>query len=513
VLKFLLMLLFAISLQTQAATPINLRQQPASLLQTFQTGKSALQEISRITDFNHTTHIHLQQTYAGYKVWSANAVIHAGKQKTMNGIIYRDLETDLANSPAYLFQPAQAAHALQLATTQWQSQSTNKNPLTHTSCELIVYVDQDNKAHWAFQTSFTASGDLPIKPIYIMDALTFKIYQQWNNIQTLEETNGGGFGGNKKVGKFIYDNIGNDLPDLIIERNALTKKCLLENTDVSARDRRKHDAVVQFNCASQDKQHQLFWDADEDSVNGAYSPANDALYAGYVIKKMYQDWYNIPVLVTPADKPMLLTMRVHENVDNAYWDGEQMTFGDGIKAFYPLVSIGVAAHEISHGFTEQHASLIYNGQSGGLNEAFSDMAAQAAEFYSVGHNNWQIGAEILKADNAALRYMDEPTKDCHGGKPGQQCSVSSLKDYRNSLDVHFSSGIFNKFFYLLSTSKNWDTRKAFGVMVQANTSYWTPTTTFTEAACGVLSAAKDYHFDVTAVNYAATVVGINTKEC
>src|SRR4029079_4516028 len=128
-----------------------------------------------------------------------------------------------------------------------------------------------------------------------------------------------------------------------------------------------------------DEQHnKLYWDADLHTVNGGYSPDNDALFGGAVIKNMYQQWYGVPVLKENG-KPMMLVMVVHNPIDNAFWDGKKMTFGDGVRMFYPLTSLGVAAHEISHGFTEQHSNLTYYGQSGGMNEAYSDMAAQAAE--------------------------------------------------------------------------------------------------------------------------------------
>ena len=64
-------------------------------------------------------------------------------------------------------------------------------------------------------------------------------------------------------------------------------------------------------------------------------------------------------------------------------------------------------------------------------------AAQAAEFYSTGKNSWQIGPEIVKG-KGALRYMDDPTKD---GK-----SIANVKDYTDDLNVHYSSGVFNKVF-------------------------------------------------------------------
>ena len=87
---------------------------------------------------------------------------------------------------------------------------------------------------------------------------------------------------------------------------------------------------------------------------------------------MYRNWYNT------APLSFKLKMRVHysRNYENAFWDGSQMTFGDGATTFYPLVSLDVAAHEVSHGFTEQNSGLVYSGQSGGINEAFSDMAGK-----------------------------------------------------------------------------------------------------------------------------------------
>jgi Zn-dependent metalloprotease len=181
-----------------------------------------------------------------------------------------------------------------------------------------------------------------------------------------------------------------------------------------------------------------------------------------------------------------------------------MYYGDGLNTFYPLTSLGVGAHEISHGFTSQHSNLTYEKQSGGLNESFSDMAAQAAEFYSTGHNTWEIGPEIFKA-NGALRYMADPSKDGH--------SIGNAKDYNDSLNVHYTSGVFNKLFYLLGTTKDWDTRKAFDVMVNANMHYWTASSTFADAACGAVKAAKDLHYDVAAVTDASNGVGIDTSHC
>ena len=514
-----------------AAKPVNLRYESIAVMR-FLSADSSFQQISSAVDFNQTLHVRVQETYKGYPVWTGDAVVHvphggsmAGKNAmhsimqggknthtTMNGVVYEELAPDLANTPAYVFTPAQAEKAVQFATESYQKKSGIKAAVTQPKSSLMVYVDENNKAHWAYLVSFeTAPAQgLPEKPTYIVDGTSFHVYKEWDNIQTLDNEaldneEGGGFGGNEKMGKLVYDNLQGDLPELEIGRDAAANMCFLQNADVTVKDRRHRDAVISFGCETPDNDHNhIYWDADADAVNGGYSPSNDALYAGKVIKEMYQKWYNVPVL-TQNGKPMMLNMRVHERMDNAYWDGSQMTFGDGISMFYPLVSLGVAAHEISHGFTEQHSNLVYSGQSGGLNEAFSDMAAQAAEFYSVGHNSWQIGPEIFKAENQALRYMDNPPKD---GR-----SIGNAKDYKPWLDVHYSSGVYNKFFYLLGTSAGWDTKKAFDVMVHANTNYWTSGTSFQEAACGVVLAAIDHKYGVEAVNEAAAGVGIDTSTC
>lgn len=503
-----------------AATPIDLRHQALTALKSFVADKTALIKCDSETDFNQTTHTRLQQTYAGYSVWGASPVMHESRypleKTTMNGLIYRDLAADLGEVPAYILSAAQQDKVLQQAVELYEKASGARSDIGEATAKVIIYVDANNQAHWAFIASFlTKSGQgTPIRPTYIFDAIKLNLYQQWNNIKSLEKALGGGFGGNQKTGKHSYDSLAGDFPKLEIQRDTQSKFCYLKNADVAVKDARNQFSIVKYSCPEKNPQHNnLFWDADLDGINGAYSPDNDALYIGKIVKDMYQKWYGIPVL-TKNGKPMMLDMLVHAKMENAMWDGREMIFGDGGSYFYPLVSLGVGAHEISHGFTEQHSNLEYYGQSGALNESFSDMASKAAEFYALGSNDWRMGADIVKAKDKALRYMDEPTRDCpSGGRPGNDCSISHVKDYRAHLDVHYSSGVFNKAFYLLSTAPGWNTKKAFDVMVHANAHYWTATDNFAAAACGVIDAAKDYKYDVASVAKAMTAVGIKTVDC
>lgn len=62
--------------------------------------------------------------------------------------------------------------------------------------------------------------------------------------------------------------------------------------------------------------------------------------------------------------------------DNAFWNGVAIHIGDGCGTFHPLSSIDVVAHEVAHGFTTYTSGLVYSGEHGGMNEAFSDMAGE-----------------------------------------------------------------------------------------------------------------------------------------
>jgi len=181
-----------------------------------------------------------------------------------------------------------------------------------------------------------------------------------------------------------------------------------------------------------------------------------------------------------------------------------MNFGDGASTFYPLVSLDVTSHEISHGYTEQNSGLQYTGQSGGMNEAYSDIAGEAAEFYDRGAADFLVGRDIVKTSAGigdALRYMCNPPQD--GG------SIDNASKYTSSLDVHYSSGVYNKSFCLLAKTTGWDVKKAFQVYALANKSYWTATSTFNSGACGVESAATDLGYTKADVTAAFSAVGVS----
>ncbi|STY30500.1 zinc metalloproteinase precursor [Legionella wadsworthii] len=497
-------LALGISSSARAAEPIDLqkasleqiKQKFALTTQGISPAKDSLSFISEHTDNNKITHVRLQQQYAGFPVYGGYAIMHsmytvkslskAQSNVAMNGVIYEGLQTELGQPDASFVKNADAA--LQ----QFKAKYTGKE-LRDEKVTPMVYIDAQHNAHWAYKVSVLVvhQDQIPERPTAIIDAQTNKPFVQWNDIKTATESvSGAGFGGNRKTKFYQY---GVDLPHLDLTRDSSSATCFMENSAVKVIDMghrySSRNKAMKFNCPANDSNIYLtgYKGDGYDKDNGAASPTNDALYSGHVIHYMYQEWYGANALSNSDGSPMQLVMRVHygEGYENAYWDGKQMTFGDGDTMMYPLVSLGVAAHEISHGFTEQHSNLEYYGQSGGMNEAFSDMAAQAAEYYSVNKSTWQIGGEIMKETSGweALRWMDKPSRD------GE--SIDTADEYYGGLDVHYSSGVYNHLFYILANQPDWNTRLAFDVMVKANMDYWTPYSNFDDGGEGMVSAITD----------------------
>jgi pseudolysin len=530
----LLISIIALPLSATAATSVDLAQQPVSFLKQHPLTPFTFKEIKRSIARHTITHIRIQQTYQNYPVYGADAVIHIPgsypgnanflaliNDKTyMNGRIYSDLASDLTFAPTAIFTE-QTRKAL--LTKQISAFKHNKNIITQPTsqhADLIVYVDYQEKAHWAYKIHFiikTAVNRAPEKPTYIIDALDGKIYLQWNDMKTTEDelVSGGGFAGNHKTGQKILDSAPGHVDSLNIYRNPNTHSCKLENPFFKVKSYRNLE-TVSFLCELPNVDfNEVYWNGNFDQVGTSWSPSNDVLFGAEATQKMFLAWYEIPVL-SENHGSRKTTLKVHDPMINAYWDGNLASFGDslGSSMFNPFTQLDTVTHELCHGFTEQNANLNYYGQSGGLNESFSDMAGIAAEFFIYKHTDFLVGYGDLTAKGKSLRYMDKPSKDCAANnKPGRDCSIDHISQYHSKLNVHYSSGIFNHVFYVLANSPHWDPRMAFDIMVEANLNYWTSNTQFIEAACGVLQSANDLSYTLTDVQAAFTRVGIDTQNC
>lgn len=340
-----------------------------------------------------------------------------------------------------------------------------------------IYRDESGKARIIYLVSWFDESQAPTRPHMIFDANSAELLDRWEGLTTKDAT---GPGGNLKTGKYYY---GKDLGFLEVDNNCAMTTSVVDTIDMNGS--KTGGKVHQFPCSENTHKE----------INGAYSPLNDGHYFARKIFSMYSDWYGKSPLTQK------LRMRIHysTNYQNAFWNGQEMTFGDGGNDLYPLVNMDVTGHEVSHGFTEQNSDLAYKEQSGGINEAFSDMAGEALEFYVKNKADLICGDDISK-NGAMLRFMDDPTKD---GR-----SIGHIKDYKKGIDVHLSSGIFNKAFYNIATAKDYDVKKALDIFVLANQVYWNQNTNFDDGACGVYKAAKDKKYPLLSVYKAFKIVGI-----
>ncbi|MET9895825.1 M4 family metallopeptidase [Streptomyces sp. NPDC006465] len=228
--------------------------------------------------------------------------------------------------------------------------------------------------------------------------------------------------------------------------------------------------------------------------------------------------------------------RVHygNSYVNAFWDDGCfcMTYGDGSGNADPLTALDVAGHEMSHGVTSNTAGLNYSGESGGLNEATSDIFGTGVEFYANNSSDvgdYLIGEKIdINGDGTPLRYMDKPSKD-GGSKDSWYSGVGNV-------DVHYSSGVANHFFYLLSegsgakvingVSYNSPTSdglpvtgigrdKALQIWYRALTTKFVSTTNYAAARTGTLAAAGELYgttsAEYTAVQNAWAAVNVGSR--
>lgn len=131
------------------------------------------------------------------------------------------------------------------------------------------------------------------------------------------------------------------------------------------------------------------------------------------------------------------------NYVNAYWNGTQMVYGDGdnVNSRSLALSMDVTAHELTHAVTERSSALVYSGESGGLNEAMSDIFGEICEWHRdnagditgpTSSNTWMVGEDIWLA-SPALRYLDDPARD--------GTSLDFWTSTSGNVDVHYSSGI------------------------------------------------------------------------
>jgi len=183
------------------------------------------------------------------------------------------------------------------------------------------------------------------------------------------------------------------------------------------------------------------------------------------------------------------------SMENAFWNGQAMFYGNGGNAFEPLArSLDVAGHELSHGVVQSTANLEYVGQSGAMNESFADVFGAMID-----RDNWQIGEDVVNSSvfpSGALRDLQDPN---NGGNSlsdagWQPKNMSQFQNLPNTPQgdfggVHINSGIPNHAFYQLAIQIGKD--KAEDIFFRCLTKYLTKSSQFVDLRLGSEQSAQD----------------------
>ncbi|MDC8639891.1 M4 family metallopeptidase [Xanthomonas hortorum] len=214
-----------------------------------------------------------------------------------------------------------------------------------------------------------------------------------------------------------------------------------------------------------------------------------------------------------AGMPLIGSVHYERGYDNAFWDGEQMVFGDGDGEVFNrfTIAIDVVGHELTHGVTERSANLIYQGQSGALNESVSDVFGVLIKQYtlrqSASEADWIIGAGLLMPgiNGVGLRSMQAPGTAYDDPALGKDPQPATMAGYVNTQEddggVHYNSGIPNHAFYRAAVAIG-------GAAWETTGRIWYRTLTGGELAAGADFAT----FAARTVSIASADYGANSVE-
>jgi Zn-dependent metalloprotease len=462
-----------------------------------------------VVDDNGTEHVRLDRRYKGLRVVGGDLVIHSHGSGTFLGATHTLQRTiDMAVKPGVSAAKAQAA-----ALTAHAGSAQGVAP------ELVVYARASTPVlAWETRVFGQRADATPSELHVIVDAKTGAVLESWDDVQ---DTAAAG------TGKGFFSGTVALTTDLVSGTYALRDPSRGSTYTTNMKNRTSGNGTV-------------FTDAD--NVWGNFTTSDTATIgvdAQYGTAVTWDYFKTIHGRNGIANNGVGAFNRVHysRNYNNAFWSDSCfcMTYGDGDgTTFNPFDSLDVAGHEMTHGVTSRTAKLVYSGESGGLNEATSDIFGTLVEFYAANANDtgdYQIGEKLYKSGTKALRYMYSPNTDGSSA----DCWYAGL----GALDVHYSSGVANHFFYLLAegsqpaagpaspTCVSGNTKKATGATVLSGigrdkagaiwyrslTVYMTSSTNYAAARTATLTAATDLYgagsAEVAAVASAWSAVLVN----
>jgi Zn-dependent metalloprotease len=463
--------------------------------------KDALIEKKRETDKIGFTHYRYQQFYNGVEVYGSQYLIHEKNQKIIssNGKLVSGVTQSSSASLKSKDAVQKAITHVNAEKYMWESSGEEqllkqiKNDVTATyypKAEL-VYFDKyfaQNGSNYKLTYKVEVYSKKPLaKQDVFVDAQTGEIIHAFNKIHTVEVT-----------GSAITKYAGTQS----IQTDSLSP------TSFRLREYSRGGGIETYNM-QQGTNYALAVDfTDADNIWNNFNAQQDeaATDAHWAAEMTYDYFLNNHGRNSYDDAGTKLLSYVHYDVaySNAFWDGVRMTYGDGDGSTYTaLTSLDVSGHEIAHGVTEYTANLIYQNESGALNESFSDVFGAAIEFYADPVNgDWFVGEDFDVSGNG-FRSMSDPNAQ---GDPDTYLGVNWEFTAVDNGGVHTNSGVQNYWFYLLSdggsgTNDNGDAYAVTGLGIDTAAAiayrnlsvYLTQSSEYADARAGSLQAAEDLY--------------------
>jgi Zn-dependent metalloprotease len=459
-----------------------------------------------VRDADGSTHVRLERTYRGLPVVGGDLVVHQGPAGGWQGI-----SQTLRQAPRMAVRPGlDKAAAKQRALAPSQVNREIADQSAKRSTLVVDALGAKPRLAWQVISGGTQEDGTPSRLATYVDARTGAVLHTEQQVQTVEGEGHSLYGGPVAL-QLAQVSGGYALQD--------PTRGGTFTTDMGNKSDSMFCQIFGTRCNT----GTLFASADTSFGDGTTgnreSAAVDAQYGTAETWDYYQQVHGRTGIAGDGEGSY---NRVHygRNYVNAFWQDACfcMTYGDGDGANYgPLTSLDVAGHEMSHGVTSTTANLTYSGESGGLNEATSDIFGSLVEFHAANVNDpgdYLIG-ETFARDGQPLRRMDDPASD----GASANCWSSAV----GNLDVHYSSGVGNHFFYLLaegsgaksingvahssptcdgSTVTGIGRADAGDIWYRALTVYMTSSTDYHDARTATLAAASDL-FGAGSAQYAA----------
>ncbi|MFB7138549.1 M4 family metallopeptidase [Gottfriedia sp. NPDC056225] len=464
---------------------------------------------------SYGTNLRLQQVYNGVPVWGSTQTAVVGDNGSLNvfsGTVIPNLDT---KKGLKLAKKVNAFKSIKIAVADLgYTPIYEKDP----TADLVVYTN-GNDATYAYHVNLNFLSPKPGNYNYFIDASTGKILNSYNSIDTMDSIHAA----SKTVGASVAK------PSITGTNVTATGKGVLGDTKTLnmtqsgstyyLQDNTRGNGIFTYNANSRTTLPGTLWTSTDTLLNSTTEAA--AVDAHYYAGKTY-DYYKTVFGRNSYDgNGAALKSSVHysRSYNNAFWNGSQMVYGDGDGTTFTYLSGGldVVAHELTHAVTERSSNLIYQNESGALNEAISDIFGTVIEFYNNNNPDYEIGEDIYtpKIAGDSLRSMSDPTKY---GDPDNYS-----KRYVGTADnggVHTNSGIINKAAYLISAGGTHYGVSVSGIGIdklakifyRANTVYLTSSATFSQARAAAVQSAADLYgassAEVTTVNKAFDAVGV-----